>query len=73
MSKVLRQKIVFLLFWAGIYGNEEYEHYAKSAYPYYFLLLLLIFERLSQIWIDNRFGCTEEVIKKFEHIQMKNK
>ena len=65
--------MIFIFFWSGIYGNEDYEHYAYSAYPFYLLLLLLIFERLAQMWIDNRYGCTKELMQTFDHIEVKDK
>ena len=32
-------------------------------------MVFLILERLSQLWIADRFGCTEELIKTFKMIE----
>ena len=40
-------------------------HYFSYAFPYYFVLVILIFERLAQGWIIDRFGCDEDTCWKF--------
>ena len=42
-----KQHLVFLFFWAGVYSDMDYEPYARSVYPFYVLMILLIFERLA--------------------------
>ena len=59
------QLLTFILFWSGVYNDYEDESYFMSAYPFYLLLILLIFERITQIWIENRFGCTKKLIETF--------
>ena len=56
-------------------------HYFNDASPFYVVLVLLIFERLAQGWIIDRFGCDEETCWKFakmikineEYIKLKEK
>jgi len=42
-----KQRILFLFFWAGVYSDIDYEPYARSVYPFYVLMILLIAERLA--------------------------
>lgn len=58
--------MLFLFFWAGVYSDIAYETYAMSVYPFYILMFLLIVERLAQLWIETKFGCTDELIVKFK-------
>ena len=34
---------------------------------------MLIFERLALMWIETRFGCTKELIKKFKQVEKQDK
>ena len=73
-ASLSRQKAVFLLFWAGCFcddKNDGDQDYSYVTYPYYLLLLIVIFERLAQIWVQDRFGCSEEQIKIFKDIEEK--
>ena len=65
LSEKTKQKIVFLFFWMGVYADNDNVDYLATVYPFYLLLILLIIERLAQIWIDNKFGCDEELMHKF--------
>ena len=56
---------MFLFFWTGVYADNDNVEYMAAVYPFYLLLILLIIERLAQIWIDNKFGCDEELMHKF--------
>ena len=42
-----KQRILFLFFWAGVNSDIDYEPYARSVYPFYVLMMLLIAERLA--------------------------
>ena len=68
-SDSVKQQILFLFFWGGVYSDLDYQTYIQSVYPFYILMILLIMERLAQLWIDNRFGCSKEVILKFKQIE----
>lgn len=49
---------VFWFFWSGVYiAPEDLTNYFKYL-PLYVLYVLLIFEKVSQRWLTNRFGCT---------------
>ena len=68
-SESTRQHMLFLFFWAGVFSDTDYETYARSVYPFYILMVLLIFERLAQLWLETKFGCNETIIRKFRQIQ----
>jgi hypothetical protein len=68
-SEDTRKRLLFLFFWGGVYSDYDYGTYARSTYPFYILMLLLIMERLAQMWIENRFGCDEALIHKFKLIE----
>lgn len=67
-----RQKLLFFFFWGGVYSDLDYDTYASSTYPFYIMLFLLIVERLSQMWIENRFGCDEKMLRQFRSIAKKD-
>ena len=46
-SESTRQRIMFLFFWGGVYSDFDYGTYARSTYPFYILMVLLIIERLA--------------------------
>ena len=73
LSDGVRQHMVFLLFWSGFYCGYENASYMQVTYPFYILLICVIVERLAQIWIENRFGCSEEQMEVFKEIEAKVK
>lgn len=71
-EEATRQKLLFFFFWGGVYSDFDYGTYTSSTYPFYILLFLLIIERLSQIWIEDRFGCDEKVLRQFQSVEKKD-
>ena len=68
-SESTRQHMLFLFFWAGVFSDLDYETYSQSVYPFYILMVLLICERLAQLWLETRFGCSDAIIRKFKQIE----
>lgn len=67
---------VFLFFWGGVYCNcadTSSGAYIDLTYPFYLMLILATMERLAQIWIENRFGCSPGQILLFRDIETKVK
>ena len=58
LSESLRQHLVFLFFWGGFYCDNDRMSYEQTTYPFYILLTLVIAERIAQIWVKDRFGCS---------------
>lgn len=75
LSDVQRQHLVFILFWGGFYcdDNSDDHTFRDVTYPYYLLLIIFIMERLAQIWVRDRFGCSEEQMEYFKEIETKVK
>ena len=73
LSLSQRQHVVFLLFWGGFYCDYDDVSYWQAIYPYYILLIITTLERLAQIWIENRFGCSKKQIETFKDIEDKVK
>ena len=63
--------MVFFLFFFGFYYNSEGSHFWNAVWPFYILLFLLILEKLSQTWLENKFGCDEAEIKLFKEVESK--
>lgn len=40
--------------------------YAYEASPFYVILILLVFEKLAQCWLLDKFGLDEEITRKYE-------
>lgn len=57
-----KRKILFLFFWSGVYSDTDYNSYASSVYPFYILMIFLVIERVAQLWIETRFGCTKDLM-----------
>jgi len=68
-SEHTKQRMMFFFFWAGTYSDDRDASYAAGVYPYYILMLLLIAERLAQLWIEQRFGCDAALIRKFKQVE----
>ena len=49
-STKTKQDLIFFFFWAGVYTDNKYGSYASAVYPFYVVLILLIIERLAQLW-----------------------
>ena len=62
---------IFWLFWSGIYVSPgEVQNYGNHA-ALYVMLILLIFEKQSQRWQLNRYGCTLSKVREFKHLEEK--
>jgi hypothetical protein len=64
---------IFWFFWSGLYisPRDIYNIYKKA--PLYYLLGLLVLEKLFQRWQTNRFGCTYYKIRQFKTLEEKVK
>ena len=73
MSEETRKNLVFLFFWGGFYCDHDKMTYEETTYPFYILLILVIAERIAQIWVKDRFGCSPEQIEIFKDIEQRVK
>ena len=46
-KKMTRHNLIFLFFWGGVYSEDHAEHYVRSVYPFYLLMLMAVLERIS--------------------------
>jgi hypothetical protein len=46
-NDLTKQRLVFLFFWGGVYSDYDNGSYIESSYPFYILMMLLVFERLA--------------------------
>ena len=53
----------------GVYCNTEDISYISVTKRYHILLILVVLERLAQIWVEDRFGCSQEQIEQFKEIE----
>lgn len=51
-------KNIFWFFWTGVYISPRDIYNVGKHAPLYYLLALLVIEKLFQRWQLNRFGCT---------------
>ena len=73
METETKRKLVFIFFWSGTYSDAQYESYLHSSYTYYILLLLLVIERMCQMWMEDKFGCSEEMEKIYAKFEKQDK
>ena len=73
VAKKTRHNLIFLFFWGGVYSEDGMKQWVHSVYPFYLLMLLAILERVSQRWINDRFGCSEAQIAVFKEIETKSR
>ena len=73
MSEEARKNLVFLFFWGGFYCDHDKMTYEETTYPFYILLILVIAERIAQIWVKDRFGCSFEQIEIFKDVEQRVK
>lgn len=62
---------IFWYFWTGIYVSACDLFEFTKFLPMQYLFIILIFEKLAQRWLTNRFGCTFEKIQYFKNIEEK--
>jgi hypothetical protein len=65
ISQELSNKIIFAAFMAGCYTDVLQNDYLRDISPFYVILALLVCERIAQSWLLDRFGCDEELCRKY--------
>ena len=53
--------------------GEEAPSYFKQTYGYLIILCLSLVERICLFWLENRFGCTDEVFQQILKMEAKLK
>lgn len=48
---------------------EDRRELMSDYYPFFILLVLLIMEKLCQLWLQNQFNTNQETISLFERIE----
>ena len=66
-------EITFYAFFFGTLHSEKTGIYtfAFQCSGYLLIVGLLILERKAEIWVDNRFGCSQKVIDFYIHVEKK--
>ena len=63
--------VIFWLFWGGIFEDPAKTGNWKTHIPEFLIMTLLLFERLSQAWQQNRLGVNAEMISKYKTLEEK--
>ena len=71
-----RDLLIFLSFWSGFYRASfaqtdlvDTSMFIKDYWAFFIFVFILILERLCLMWMENRLGCTDELIKSYEKIE----
>lgn len=67
-SSYVSNEIIFAAFLAGCYTDVSTNNYFQESSPFYVILVLLVFEKLAQCWLLDKFGLDEEIQRKFERM-----
>ena len=73
----LEKRVVFLYFWCGFLREEVMDldsseddfGLLKVYYPFFILLIMLIFEKISQLWLFDKFGTTDKIINTWKELE----
>jgi len=61
----------FWLFWLGLFVTPPTGSQQASNWALYFLVTILVLDRITQGWQKNRFGCTISKIREFKELEEK--
>jgi hypothetical protein len=62
-------KAIYWLFWIGAYVSPNASANNPTHIPIYIMILVLVLDRVSIKWTENRFGCTLEKIRYFKVLE----
>jgi hypothetical protein len=60
---------IFWLFWSGVYVSPEQVSGYRDHIILYMMLILLIFEKSTQRWLTNRYGCSIQKVSEFKTLE----
>lgn len=74
-----QNEVIFYFFWSGFYQQMDLtdgevidlsgSSYFAPYWPFFVLLLLLIQEKICQMWLTDKYGTNTEMMEAFEKIE----